>query len=66
MMTSMGKEQLPLRNEIFVQGRMAWVWDLGHADEFGEYVGGDDFPTMVMRSKAELRNYDVRAFKILP
>ncbi|KAL6594392.1 hypothetical protein LY90DRAFT_699879 [Neocallimastix californiae] len=49
------KEQLPLKNEMFIAGRMAFVWELGL--ENGFYVGSSDIPITVQRSKAEIKNY---------
>ncbi|ORX82785.1 hypothetical protein BCR32DRAFT_292430 [Anaeromyces robustus] len=49
------KEQLPLKNEMFIAGRMAFVWELGL--ENGFYVGSSDIPITLQRSKAEIKNY---------
>ncbi|ORX47874.1 hypothetical protein BCR36DRAFT_584578 [Piromyces finnis] len=49
------KEQLPLKNEMFIAGRMAYVWELGL--ENGYYVGSSDIPITLQRSKAEIKNY---------
>ncbi|KAI2807734.1 hypothetical protein BLOT_005673 [Blomia tropicalis] len=43
---------LPERNELFIQGRMAYQYDL--VDEFPE----SDIPTTIIRSKAECPNLD--------
>jgi len=51
------KEQLPLKNEMFISGRMAFVWELGL--ENGFYVGSSDIPITLQRSKAEIKNYQV-------
>jgi len=52
------KEQLPLKNEMFIAGRMAFVWELGL--ENGYYVGSSDIPITLQRSKAEIKNYQVK------
>lgn len=49
------KEQLPIKNEMFIAGRMAFVWELGL--ENGFYVGSSDIPITLQRSKAEIQNY---------
>ncbi|KAJ3081567.1 hypothetical protein HK102_002269 [Quaeritorhiza haematococci] len=52
------KEKLPLRNEMFVAGRLSFSWDLGIDAETGEILGSSDIPTTVLRSKAEIMDYE--------
>ncbi|XP_055340106.1 protein Red-like [Paramacrobiotus metropolitanus] len=42
-------QEIPQRNQFFIPGRMAFLWDLD--DEFGNW----ETPTTLLRSKAELR-----------
>lgn len=46
-------QETPLKNQFFIPGRMAFLWDLD--DEFGNW----ETPTTLLRSKAELRTDDV-------
>ncbi|KND01853.1 uncharacterized protein SPPG_03643 [Spizellomyces punctatus DAOM BR117] len=52
------KVQPPLRNELFIPGRLAFAWELGTIDETGDYIGTRDIPTSVMRSRADVKGYD--------
>ncbi|KAH9394441.1 hypothetical protein TYRP_004493 [Tyrophagus putrescentiae] len=52
ILKSVFNKKLPHRNELFVQGRMAYQYDL--VDEFPE----SDIPTTIIRSKAECPNLD--------
>ncbi|KAJ3299406.1 hypothetical protein HK104_009008 [Borealophlyctis nickersoniae] len=52
------KEELPRRNEMFIPGRMAFLWELSSSEDGADYVGSGDIPTNVIRSKADLKNYD--------
>lgn len=47
------QKQIPFRNEAFLPGRMAYVFDL--EDEFSE----SDLPTTLIRSKADCPNLEV-------
>ncbi|TPX34370.1 hypothetical protein SmJEL517_g03000 [Synchytrium microbalum] len=51
------KEGIPLRNDLFLEGRMAFLWDLGMG-EGKEYIGSTDLPTVVIRSKADVKDFD--------
>ncbi|KAI8920071.1 RED-like protein N-terminal region-domain-containing protein [Powellomyces hirtus] len=52
------KVQPPLRNEMFISGRMAFSWELGEVDDMGDYVPTSDVPTTMIRSKADLKDYE--------
>ncbi|ORY46473.1 hypothetical protein BCR33DRAFT_715546 [Rhizoclosmatium globosum] len=43
----LSKTSLPPKNELFREGRMAFCWDLR---------GGDDIPTNIIRSKADIKD----------
>ncbi|KAI8806220.1 RED-like protein N-terminal region-domain-containing protein [Cladochytrium replicatum] len=45
----------PKVNELFIAGRMTFVWELGFASD-GEYIGSPDIPTTVIRSKSDVRD----------
>ncbi|CAG8519221.1 15986_t:CDS:2 [Acaulospora colombiana] len=49
------KKKPPKLNELFVTGRMAYVFEL--ADERGRYGDAFSIPTTVIRSKADINNY---------
>jgi IK cytokine len=53
------QETAQFRNDLFLSGRMAFVWDLGLGDG-AEYIGSSDIPTIVVRSKADIKDFDVR------
>ncbi|KAJ3160141.1 hypothetical protein HDU86_000977 [Geranomyces michiganensis] len=52
------KEKPPARNEMFIPGRMAFLWEFGTVDDVGDYLPTSDVPTTVIRSKADLKDYD--------
>ncbi|KAJ3167128.1 hypothetical protein HDU88_002465 [Geranomyces variabilis] len=51
-------EKPPARNEMFIPGRMAFLWEFGTVDDVGDYLPTSDVPTTVIRSKADLKDYD--------
>ncbi|TPX39410.1 hypothetical protein SeLEV6574_g07228 [Synchytrium endobioticum] len=55
--TKASKDPTPLRNDLFLAGRMAFSWDLG-IGEHRDFMGYSDIPTVVVRSKADVRNFD--------
>ncbi|KAJ3174630.1 hypothetical protein HDU87_007002 [Geranomyces variabilis] len=52
------KEKPPVRNEMFIPGRMAFMWEFGTMDDVGDYLPTSDVPTTVIRSKADMKDYD--------
>ncbi|KAI8817552.1 RED-like protein N-terminal region-domain-containing protein [Fimicolochytrium jonesii] len=52
------KIEPPVRNEMFIPGRMAFCWEADTKNEAGEIVSSSDIPTTVIRSKADLKDYD--------
>ncbi|KAJ1562841.1 hypothetical protein HK096_001041 [Nowakowskiella sp. JEL0078] len=57
---AMNQAKFPEFNDMFIPGRMSYVWDLGF-DDNDEYQGSSDIPTTIIKSRADVQEAEIRA-----